>query len=366
MSEVRETRLPGVGVRHEFDTEAGDRVGVVVHRDGRREIVTYDRVDPDACSSLLVLSSSDTRTMADLLGASQVTEAVTAMRHDIKGLSIEWIEVLASSPAAGISIAQAYRARTGASIVAVPARRPDRSCSRTRLRARGLRWSPWPSGRATGWRPRALLLDDAGRSLGAGSVIVAAGSAEAALAFVGDRRHGTRSWPSWLAWPNGSGSPPPLYLLAVWRSVKVTRPTRRERIVHFARRRDRCALAALHPGLEYSDVELREGLRTGIGTGIVDMLANARSPVSPSDCCSAGHRSRRRCSAVPPGSARRVWSRRCSSTWGRIGYRETPAVLNVLVIEDLAMAVYLPVVAALIVGGTLLATPRAWRSPCSW
>ncbi|MEZ5378038.1 MAG: cation:proton antiporter regulatory subunit [Acidimicrobiales bacterium] len=133
MSEVRETRLPGVGVRHEFDTEAGDRVGVVVHRDGRREIVTYDRVDPDACSSLLVLSSSDTRTMADLLGASQVTEAVTAMRHDIKGLSIEWIEVLASSPAAGISIGQGqYRARTGASIVAVlrddqtvPAPEPD-------------------------------------------------------------------------------------------------------------------------------------------------------------------------------------------------------------------------------------------------
>ena len=36
----------------------------------------------------------------------------------------------------------------------------------------------------------------------------------------------------------------------------------------------------------------------------------------------------------------------------RLGFRETPAVLNVLVIEDLAMAVYLPVVAALVVGGT--------------
>ena len=39
---------------------------------------------------------------------------------------------------------------------------------------------------------------------------------------------------------------------------------------------------------------------------------------------------------------------------GRLGNRETPAVLNLLVIEDLAMAVYLPVVAALITGGTLL------------
>jgi CPA2 family monovalent cation:H+ antiporter-2 len=40
----------------------------------------------------------------------------------------------------------------------------------------------------------------------------------------------------------------------------------------------------------------------------------------------------------------------------RLGFRETPAILNLLVIEDLAMAVYLPVVAALIVGGTVIAT----------
>ena len=44
------------------------------------------------------------------------------------------------------------------------------------------------------------------------------------------------------------------------------------------------------------------------------------------------------------------------SDLGRLGNRETPAVLNLLVIEDLAMAVYLPVVAALIVGGSIEAT----------
>jgi len=37
----------------------------------------------------------------------------------------------------------------------------------------------------------------------------------------------------------------------------------------------------------------------------------------------------------------------------RLANRETPAILNLLVIEDLAMAVYLPIVAALIVGGTV-------------
>jgi CPA2 family monovalent cation:H+ antiporter-2 len=37
---------------------------------------------------------------------------------------------------------------------------------------------------------------------------------------------------------------------------------------------------------------------------------------------------------------------------GRMGNRETPAVLNLLVVEDLAMAVYLPVAAALVIGGS--------------
>ena len=64
MAEVQETKLPGVGVRHEFDTDTGERVGVIVHRDGRREMDVYDRNDRDACSTMVVLSASDTRTMA--------------------------------------------------------------------------------------------------------------------------------------------------------------------------------------------------------------------------------------------------------------------------------------------------------------
>jgi TrkA domain protein len=120
MAEVQETKLPGVGVRHEFDTDTGERVGVIVHRDGRREIVVYDRNDPDACSTMVDLSASDTRTMAELLGASQVTEAVAEVQQNIDGLAIEWIVLTDSSTAIGSTIRDGeYRTRTGASIVAV-------------------------------------------------------------------------------------------------------------------------------------------------------------------------------------------------------------------------------------------------------
>ncbi len=119
MARVEETQLPGVGVRHEFATEAGERVGVVVHRDGRREILVYDRADPDVCTTLLGLSTDDTRTLAELLGASQVTETVTAVQQ-LEGLSIEWIHVTDDSPAIDRTIREGeYRTRTGASVVAV-------------------------------------------------------------------------------------------------------------------------------------------------------------------------------------------------------------------------------------------------------
>jgi TrkA domain protein len=120
MSEVRETKLPGVGVRHEFTSGSGDDLGVLVHRDGRRELLVYDSDDTDACSSMVTLSPADARTLSELLGASQVTEVVAAVQQEIEGLAIEWVEVDADSPALATTIGDGrYRTRTGASVVAV-------------------------------------------------------------------------------------------------------------------------------------------------------------------------------------------------------------------------------------------------------
>jgi len=120
VDEIRETKLPGVGVRHEFTSEGGQDLGVLVHHDGRREILVYDAADPDACSSLVTLSASDSRTLSELLGASQVVEAVAAVQQHVEGLSIEWIDLEDSSPAVGASIGDGrYRTRTGSSVVAV-------------------------------------------------------------------------------------------------------------------------------------------------------------------------------------------------------------------------------------------------------
>jgi TrkA domain protein len=121
MAEVTETHLPGVGVRYEFTTVDGVRLGVLHHHGGRREIVVYDEDDPDRATSVVELNADDSRTVSELLGATHVTEAVEAMRQQrIEGLTLEWIEVPDRSSMVGRTIGDGeLRSRTGASVVAV-------------------------------------------------------------------------------------------------------------------------------------------------------------------------------------------------------------------------------------------------------
>ena len=57
---------------------------------------------------------------SDLLGASQVTEALEVAQQRIEGLTLEWIEVHDGSSLADRSIGDGeLRTRTGASVVAV-------------------------------------------------------------------------------------------------------------------------------------------------------------------------------------------------------------------------------------------------------
>ena len=108
-------------------------------------------------------------------------------------------------------------------------------------------------------------------------------------------------------------------------------------------------------GLEYSDAELRNGLRTGVPPGLLDMVLNAGPGVAAGLLLGWDPLAAILLGGVTWISSSGVISKSLADL-GRLGNRETPSILNLLVIEDLAMAVYLPVVAALIVGGTLLAT----------
>jgi TrkA domain protein len=118
--EVFETPLPGVGVRYEFTSAAGDRIGVVTRRDSRRELVLYDREDPDSCRDTVELTGGEAAALVELLGGTKVTERIADLRHEVEGLSIEWVTMPTTGGLSGQTIGDGrIRTQTGASVVAV-------------------------------------------------------------------------------------------------------------------------------------------------------------------------------------------------------------------------------------------------------
>jgi TrkA domain protein len=131
--EINETPLPGVGLRYDFTTRSGRQIGVISHRSGRRDLVVYDRDDPDTCQEVLRLSEEEAEGLAETLGGFRIAGSLAALQQQVEGVGIDWLEIGAGSSFDRRTIADTQaRTRTGVSIVAVlregstiPSPRPD-------------------------------------------------------------------------------------------------------------------------------------------------------------------------------------------------------------------------------------------------
>lgn len=113
-------------------------------------------------------------------------------------------------------------------------------------------------------------------------------------------------------------------------------------------------LLLLTLGLEYAPDELVAELRHNAPAGIVDLLLNALPGAALALLLGWGPVAALALAGVTYISSSGIIAKALSD-FGQLGNRETPAVIAVLVLEDLAMAAYLPVLAALISGLSLLA-----------
>src|SRR5438132_6448694 len=102
-------------------------------------------------------------------------------------------------------------------------------------------------------------------------------------------------------------------------------------------------------GLEYSGDELKESLRAGLPAGIVDFLLNFTPGVMAGLLFGWHWLAAVLLGGVTYISSSGVFSKVLHEL-GRMENPETPLVLAVLVQEDLAMAVYLPLVGVLLSG----------------
>jgi TrkA domain protein len=118
--EVEQTALPGIGLRHEFTTRSGRRVGVVSHRTGRRDLVIYDKEDPDRACEVVKLNDEEADALVELLGAPRIVQRLNALHREVEGLVSLQLPIAPGSPYDGRTMGDArVRSRTGASIVAV-------------------------------------------------------------------------------------------------------------------------------------------------------------------------------------------------------------------------------------------------------
>jgi CPA2 family monovalent cation:H+ antiporter-2 len=106
-------------------------------------------------------------------------------------------------------------------------------------------------------------------------------------------------------------------------------------------------------GLEYSAVELMTGMRRSWTAGIVDIVLNAVPGAAVALILGWGPVGALVMAGVTYISSSGIVAKVLADL-GRLGNRETPVVLSILVFEDLVMALYLPVLTALLIGVSLV------------
>jgi TrkA domain protein len=119
--DLRETRLPGIGVKYAFRTAQGGRLAVIMHNDGQREIYYYRRADDDEPITVIELHDDEARQLGAVIGgAYERPKIVEELEMALGELHIEWVGVPDSSPAIGKTLAECgLRARTGVTVIAI-------------------------------------------------------------------------------------------------------------------------------------------------------------------------------------------------------------------------------------------------------
>ena len=126
MSSISETGLPGVGRKFQIETDSGDRLIVIIHDDGVRELYHYDKKNLERASSILTLTDGEARQLAGIVGGlTYVPKALATEEIVLDDLVLEWFKIEPGAACIGKTISELKaRTATGASIVSLI--EPDR------------------------------------------------------------------------------------------------------------------------------------------------------------------------------------------------------------------------------------------------
>jgi TrkA domain protein len=119
--DLRETRLPGIGVKYGFRVASGGRIAIILHNDGERELYFFPNEYDEEPRVVISLDDDEARQLGAVIGgAYERPKIVEDLEIALGELLIEWVKVPDSSPAIGRSLADCgFRARTGVTIIAI-------------------------------------------------------------------------------------------------------------------------------------------------------------------------------------------------------------------------------------------------------
>ena len=121
MSGISESNLPGVGRKFQVETLSGDRLTIVIHDDGTRELYHFNRKNLDRPTSVLRLTDAEARQIAGIVGGlTYVPKSLPSTEVVLEDLVLEWFTLPEGAFAAGKTISELQlRKRTGTSIVSI-------------------------------------------------------------------------------------------------------------------------------------------------------------------------------------------------------------------------------------------------------
>lgn len=121
MSTISESNLPGIGRKFQIETIGGDRLIIIIHDDGRRELYHFTKKNPERATSVLTLTDGEARQIAGIVGGlTYVPKALPAEEVVLDDLVLEWYTIEPKAFCIGKTIRQLQaRTVTGASIVSI-------------------------------------------------------------------------------------------------------------------------------------------------------------------------------------------------------------------------------------------------------
>jgi TrkA domain protein len=121
MSTISETYLPGVGRKFQIETLRGDRLVIVIHDDGDRELYHFSRKNLERPASVITLTDGEARQIAGIVGGlTYVPKSLPNAEVVLDDLVLDWFTIEPDAACIGKTIRELKaRTVTGASIVSL-------------------------------------------------------------------------------------------------------------------------------------------------------------------------------------------------------------------------------------------------------